>query len=385
MPCFLNESGAFLYLIKNGGILEDVFSVKGCVIMMVLTTIVCIFILLNLFFKVSEVSIPTPAGAVVMAMGILSIGIIQLFPHYHEVIGLIYACVLFIIYTLLFVLLLLNLKRGDFAKKHIIDPINSFGIGTWIAATSIVLLNMDNHLSQMKWDQIFLYSMAILLYVGYIVIVVRNYLFLFKNKSFANKINGVALLPSVATQSLVIAGFTLFPDLFNKGSISFILLIDLILYCLSIWLFIRAMRSQSFREQIKEWKSTNCIIHGALSITGLSLCITKISDGKSLFVLWIIVSLIFLIVESIEILRLIERLKAYGIKEGILQYQTSQWARNFTFGMYLSFTMHLPTGPLSSIRYYIIDVGKYVVIGFFLFEAILMVSCLLKVKIYKLR
>ncbi|MFP5303400.1 hypothetical protein R2R70_19675, partial [Cobetia sp. SIMBA_158] len=48
-----------------------------------------------------------------------------------------------------------------------------------------------------------------------------------------------------------------------------------------------------------------------------------------------------IVVETIEIVRAIIRIKEYGFKQGILTYHITQWARNFTFGMLYFFTFNL--------------------------------------------
>jgi hypothetical protein len=54
--------------------------------------------------------------------------------------------------------------------------------------------------------------------------------------------------------------------------------------------------------------------------------------------LWLYVALVFVAVEGIEALRLWLRVREYGWRAGVGVYDVSQWARNFTFGMFYAFT-----------------------------------------------
>src|SRR5690606_9654592 len=93
---------------------------------------------------------------------------------------------------------------------------------------------------------------------------------------------------------------------------------------------------------VHDWNNTNCILHGAMSITGLAAALTLSVPLGFTVLVWGWVLAVFVVVEAVELLRAVKRVSALGWKEGVLSYHVSQWSRNFTFGMFYAFTVHLP-------------------------------------------
>jgi len=112
-----------------------------------------------------------------------------------------------------------------------------------------------------------------------------------------------------------------------------------------------------------------------MSISGLVGETTGVVSPVILGIVWILVMIAFSIVEGIEIARSILRIKRYGWKEGLWIYHTSQWARNFTFGMLLAFSMHLPIqGILTHMlntKSLVLSIGPYIVVILFVVEVLI--------------
>ena len=53
----------------------------------------------------------------------------------------------------------------------------------------------------------------------------------------------------------------------------------------------------------------------------------------------VILLTLFLVIEGIEVLRAIARVRHHGVGLGLLSYDVSQGSRNFTFGMFYAFTL----------------------------------------------
>src|SRR5690625_4054213 len=96
---------------------------------------------------------------------------------------------------------------------------------------------------------------------------------------------------------------------------------------------------------VDDWANTNCIIHGALSITGLAIVSTNTFTAQFVNFFWILIFCLLCIVEVIEVIRAVKRVKLYGWNKGIFQYDISQWSRNFTFGMFFTFTLFMQRNP----------------------------------------
>ncbi len=95
---------------------------------------------------------------------------------------------------------------------------------------------------------------------------------------------------------------------------------------------------------------------------------------------WGLTLAVFVIVEAFELGRFAARVAAFGWREGVLIYDVSQWARNFTFGMFYAFTVALvgsagstePFGALAPVADAILRYGQYVVLLLLLVELALM-------------
>lgn len=159
------------------------------------------------------------------------------------------------------------------------------------------------------------------------------------------------------------------------------LCIGFMFYIIGFGLIVLSFTKDTINHTIQNWKNTNCIIHGALSITGLALCISMESLGVWLIYIWLVVSIIFCIVECIELIRSIIRVKLLGVNNGLFVYHPTQWARNFTFGMYVNFTIHLPDCSLfENARYLVVDIGKYIVVILFVIEIGIFMNNVLSMK-----
>ncbi len=321
-----------------------------------------------LFNYLNAKSIPTTSGAIVMAMGIMLIGVIQNIPFYTPIIGHILVIALLCIYGVIFSLILNDIKKGTFINNHISDPINSFTIGTWVAATSVVILNTHYFYPQLQLSSIVFYGFAVVIWLWYLVLIVRNFAFYCKNPSYIAKLHGGILLSCVATQSLVIAGATIYSVQIPKELELLMIALGFIFYLIGLGFIIICKSKNNLQNTILNWANTNCIIHGALSITGLALCITMQSLGNWLIYFWLIVFILFCLVECIEIIRGIMRVQKFGIMDGLFVYHPTQWARNFTFGMFVNFTIHLPDLLFVHVRLFVVETGKYVVVILFVIE-----------------
>jgi hypothetical protein len=184
-----------------------------------------------------------------------------------------------------------------------------------------------------------------------------------------HQIHGGLLLPCVATQSMVISGYNIFDVSFPTTYTDILLTIGFLLYLLNFGLILFHYIHIRDKDLTESWNNTNCIVHGAISITGVSLTFSHFEAFYIINFIWIVSFTLFLLIEAIEIFRAIQRVKKLGWKQGIFVYSPSQWARVFTFGMFLFFTERMPIG-----NHLLIDSLKNLV---FLFLPILIVLLIL--------
>ncbi|MBS4175295.1 hypothetical protein [Bacillus sp. FJAT-49736] len=320
--------------------------------------------------------IPTSAGAIVMAAGILLLGAMQkVVSHYHYFAVLSTFLVLLLL-TILYLALIRDLVRGVMWQHHLCNPIQSFGAGTWIAGTSVTILVMMSGDTSLKPIALALFSFNIIWMIGFLLLIIRNYIYLCNAKETAmrKKVHGILLLACVAVQSVLAAGHSLYGNSFVNTFGTWLWWLGCSLYVLGlIFVLNRYFRSDN-RDLSLNWMNTNCIIHGAMSISGLVGETTGVVPPSVLFWVWIWVIAAFILVEGIEIVRSVQRIKKLGWKDGLWVYDTSQWARNFTFGMLLAFFMHYHVqGKLILINDFqnmILLAGPYIVIMLFILEVL---------------
>ncbi|MBB2479014.1 hypothetical protein H5P36_02220 [Bacillus sp. APMAM] len=327
--------------------------------------------------RVLKQQVPTSAGAIVMATGILLLGAMQKVVFQHKDLAIISTTLVLLLLFIVYIAFVRDMILGVMWERHFCDPISSFGVGTWIAATSVSILVIMNFALFLRPIALILFLLNCILTISYIAIIVRNYILLFKSNGsrLRKKVHGILLLASVAIQSIIAAGQSVFGKPFVAVFGTWLWWTGCLLYGLGFVLILnRYIRSED-RNLAQNWKNTNCIIHGAMSISGLVGATMDVVSPAILVMVWIWVMIAFCIVEGIEIARSMQRIKRYGWKEGMWIYDTSQWARNFTFGMLLAFSMHLPKqGILThfvNTKSFVLSIGPYIVVILFVVEVLI--------------
>ncbi|MGH8128988.1 MAG: hypothetical protein ACRETC_11630, partial [Gammaproteobacteria bacterium] len=153
---------------------------------------------------------------------------------------------------------------------------------------------------------------------------------------------------------------------------------DMIFLCSGLVLIALHYHAEGSWLLAVEWKNANCIVHGAVSITGLALVLTSNFWPDVLLGVWEVALVLFAVIEIIEFVRLCEREHRRGWRRGLLVYDSTQWTRNFTYGMFYAFSYELyrhlsvassPTGDFwyPALRV-IAEWGQYVVLVFLIVE-----------------
>lgn len=283
------------------------------------------------------------SGAIIMASGIFLIGTVNAFPVLDLQLGKYLAFLVMIVWIVIYRSLSIQFFQRDFLIPFIKHPVKSFTIGTWIAGVS-VLCNV--FLKYFPSIIIITQAMAILntfLWLFYLVTCFYNFRKLFfENQKYP--VHGVILLSTVGTQSIILLlnnVFFQFPTYFSEA----IIILGFMFYLAGIVLISKRYVQQRNWSLANDWSNTNCIIHGALSISGLAIVTTNTFTPAFIAVFWVIVFLLLVVIEVIEILRAIIRIKNYGWNKGLFEYNVSQWSRNFTFGMFYTFSLVMHFNP----------------------------------------
>jgi hypothetical protein len=275
--------------------------------------------------------------AAVMALGIFSHGVLinsagdPFIVEYIRVIDFI-NLTLWITFVLSIMKSILDRK---FLECHYTSQLNRFGLGTWIAGTSVVGIMVYDQFSTLPFlAEMIAYGNS-LFWLVYIVICLKTLKECMRLKLY-KKAHGILLLSTVSTQSVVLLDNTVFeavPAWLNTAMI--VIGIGFYVICV-LMIFSRYVKSAWTIEA--DWNNTNCILHGALSITGVACIVSGVAGIFSVKALWFITLLVFVGVEVVEVLRLVKRVKGYGLKKGVLTYDVTQWSRVFTFCMFFTFT-----------------------------------------------
>ncbi len=281
---------------------------------------------------------PEPAtaiGAITMALGIFIAGPLQRIPGGGEAI-LALTCLLLLIWITSASRLLLSFRRAGL-QAHTNPIVRAFGIGTWVAGTAIVARASMLTWPAAGWAAITFFAASFAIWLAFMALALTNLARLLVHRNL--RANGSILLATVATESVALVALRLFSSSPAIHAAAVVLMgIGALLYVAGISIILRrygGTRNWSLRAH---WHNSNCIIHGALSITGLTAVVSGSFDAQTLLAFWSCDLIVFALVEAVEVARLWSRIQTFGMCGAAFGYRTSQWARNFTFGMFYVFT-----------------------------------------------
>lgn len=347
-----------------------------------INNILLFIILFTIYFMIKKYILKpspsdTPAGAIVMACGIFINGAMKNIKFLEKNFSLLSAILLLLLWIFIWSSYGASLIKGTFVQQHLSNPIKSFAIGTWIAGTSVTGVAVYQRFQSFSFLAYILLCIGAAIWLFYLGVIVRGYKTIF-SKGLQNKLHGVILLSTVSTQSLVV----LWSNIFSKVQLTLVsqLMIGLgtAFYLFGFILVIKRYfftKGWTFEE---DWQNTNCIWHGAMSITGLASASSGAINNNIILVIWLWVLIWFVIVECIEIIRAFKRIKKYGFVKGIAIYDVSQWSRIFTFGMLYAFTMKFNLKAASyandfmfGVQNFILKYGTYVMVFILIVEGVL--------------
>lgn len=346
---------------------------------LILCILFCSFFITSIIKR--RILIQTSTMAVCMALGILTQGVLLHFLGTSfiktSVAHLLLAFILALWISYWFSILS-SIILGKWKELHYFNPINRFGIGTWVAATSISGILIAKHFPQIEFIAQALAFLNAALWLFYIVISV-NALIMIKKTGLTNNVHGILLLTTVSTQSIILMFHTVFekiPHLFTTG----LLTVGFIFYLLSLLLILKRYTASTWSVE-RDWNNTNCILHGALSISGMASIVSGVANESSQLFLWISTALVFLIVEAIELYRLFRLVKNVGWRKGVGRYDVSQWSRVFTFAMFYTFTVSIPAAnqAVSGIQGFVGQVGVWVILVLVFIEVIVVLQHFLQI------
>lgn len=287
------------------------------------------------------------SGAIIMAGGIFLIGAIEAFPSLDDYLGALLAFVLLVSWIMIYWRLSVQFFHRDFFYGFMQDPVRSFTVGTWIAGVSVLCNVFLKYFPNLLWMTQVIAVFNTFLWFFFLVICIYHFRRLIMH-THDYPVDGVVLLSTVGMQSIIVLlSNVLFPlpVYASEG----IILFGMLFYFIGVYVMGRRY-IQTKWTIVEDWANTNCIIHGALSITGLAVVSANAFSSQFIMVLWGITLALLILVEAMEVIRAILRVKQLGWRKGIFTYHVSQWSRNFTFGMFFTFTFYMRENPLYHIH-----------------------------------
>ncbi|WP_411346480.1 hypothetical protein ACE3MZ_11050 [Paenibacillus sp. WLX1005] len=284
---------------------------------------------------------PTAAGSMVMALGIFVHGIWQHLTGQPLtslsarllIIGIV------LVWLYLLASYLTSIRRSTFYEDHVSHPVERFAIGTWVAGTSALLMNLYTGFNA-DWLNETVHIMATLnlgLWLFYMGIVVQGW-YKLATDSHSQRIDSVILLPAVATQSIVLMCHQVFQLPVGVWLSRTFIILGLLCYVIGVALMVWRYRRMEQRS-VQNWKITYCITYGSLAITGVAISLTGAWSSGVSYGFWWASLIVLVIVESAETVRAIWRIRAYGWRTGVGRYHTAQWTRIFTLGIFYFLTI----------------------------------------------
>jgi hypothetical protein len=324
------------------------------------------------FFKKSHIK--TSSMAIVMAFGITVQGVILncfgedfFYGNYGKLLSWI-TLLLWGYFSFSFFISGFNIKK--FKQLHYTNPVNRFGIGTWVAGTSLCGILLYEQLVKWEYVAIIISYLNLFLWFVFIIIALKGFIEIHKTNQFP-KVHGILLLTTVSTQSIVILFNTIYhqvPALFDIALISF----GICLYLISLFFIIKRYCRHTWTIE-NDWNNTNCILHGAISITGLACIVSDAVSQTVILFIWFCTVTILLFVEVVEGYRLITRIKLYGVKKAIFTYNVTQWSRVFTFSMFYTFFTLIDTHSIviTTIQHFVKRTCIWIIFSLVFFELII--------------
>lgn len=305
-----------------------------------LIVLAVLFLVIKYFFM-KDISSPTGSGAIVMALGIFINGAIVHYPFLNTELARSFALILFILFLFIGYSYIVDSLRGKVFRMHFENHVGSFAVGTWIAGTSVCGIALCARLPEWKPLVQILVIGNIGLWCYFVYRAVGSFLHFFSAGAW-RKVHGVLFLSTVSTQSLVIVWKVAFGASTTYTLVApWVILLGVIFYCVSFYLIARRYAGEGTNVDLdKGWFNTNCITHGAMSITGLASAVSGVVPPDLTLLIWLWAMFWFVIIEIVEIGRAVIRTRLHGFADGLLVYDPTQWSRNFTFGMLYAFTLN---------------------------------------------
>lgn len=278
------------------------------------------------------------SGDVVMAFAIVGIAVLPSLGGLAVQLTAPYAALVVLLWLIGVARLVRATLRGDVAVA-LRAPLGRFALGTWVAASASTAVLLHRVWPQAQFPVRALLLVAVVIWLVLALEAARALPRLARQGQHrGDGASGLTLLFTVSTQSLVLAGDA--AGWLPRAMAAVLVVLGMLAYVGSLAFMVEAYVRKRDHHIAQHAATTHCIVHGAVSITGVALATSGLVGGVALESVWWCAAALFIAVESAEILRLRAELRRRGLHL-FTRYRVSQWVRVFTFGMFVAFTAQL--------------------------------------------
>jgi hypothetical protein len=310
-----------------------------------------------------------------MALGIFGLAALQAMPALANWLTRPLAFALLALWALFMLAYLRAIVTGE-ARLYVRPVVGRFAIGTWVADSAVTGELLLYAVPAWRPVALGLGTVGLLIWLWYASVAARGFARMLADPD-SYRARGLILLATVSIQALVLLALRLFPgdsilDQLAIGPIG----LGYAVYGLGATLVLRRFLRLGTWHIAEDWDDTNCVLHGAMSISGLAAISCQTLPRNLGLVSWIYATAMLVIIEGVELVRLVVRVRHLGWRRGAFVYNVSQWARVFTFGMFYAFTLAYvrrfgaagDPGWVAALQRGILAYGQYVVALFLLLE-----------------
>ena len=283
---------------------------------------------------------PTAAGAIVMAAGIFGLASFQAIPLLPASAMQPFAIGLLVVWGCIAASYAVCGLQGRMAT-HTAAPMDGLAVGTWVAGTAVMARMILQGVPGWRGAALALALVALALWLWYLGIALRGFRAVMASPARL-RVTGRILLSTVSTQSLALLAWHLWPGAdWLRAPVAGLIVLGYLFYAAGLALIVQRYLRERQWTLADDWDNTNCILHGAMSISGLAIAYTGVLPEWLGIATWLYVLVVLIAVEAVEIARMVQRIGRYGLHRGVFSYHVSQWSGHFTFGMLYAVTLAL--------------------------------------------
>ena len=314
---------------------------------------------------------PIPAsGNIIMAIGLLTLyGL----PSYHvnNFVERVFALELFVLCGYFFMTYLHGYINDIWILQRLPDRI---AMGTWVSAAAIVALVIDYYLPLLHGFIIFLGLFSVIMWLFYLGYLAKEVIFPTVHRQY-EKTMSIYFLSVISTQAVVLLIDGVFGGDVPAHAYQLIILFGLFMYMIIFMFGMKHLLQEMINRESVVWHNNNCFYYGAIAITGLTMINTQVMPADLIVMSWWWSLMCLLIVESVEIIRGVIRIYSKGVCDGIFVYDTTQWARNFSIGVFYAFTYQVYSNAYeqNSITSFVKIYGHHMIVILLVIELLLAV------------